>query len=270
MHQQSLLSNLHTHTFRCQHASGDVADYCANAVERGLSCLGMSDHTPLPDGRWANVRMRMDELDAYCDAISAAQQQFPELRVLRGMECEYWPEYTGFYRDELLGERQFDYLIGAAHYIKHKNEYIRTYRPENAWDAAKLRSYTDYFIASMQSGLFLFMAHPDVFAASYLDWDAEAEACSRAMLSAAAELKMPLEINGYGFRKPPVHSKTGPRNRYPWLPFWKLAAEYEIKAVVNSDAHRPHDVTANMQDALAFAAQYGVEVVDLSAEIAKS
>jgi len=28
--------NFHTHTFRCKHAKGDVADYCEMAIARGM------------------------------------------------------------------------------------------------------------------------------------------------------------------------------------------------------------------------------------------
>ena len=48
----TITKNYHTHTYRCQHASGDVEDYCEAAVEQGLQVLGISDHTALPDDRW--------------------------------------------------------------------------------------------------------------------------------------------------------------------------------------------------------------------------
>ena len=60
-----LQRNYHTHTYRCQHATGDVIDYAKAAIEAGLTTLGMSDHAALPDNRWNNVRMSMPELDDY-------------------------------------------------------------------------------------------------------------------------------------------------------------------------------------------------------------
>ena len=64
-----------------------------------------------------------------------------------------------------------------------------------------LKAYSNYFIQSMESGLFAFMAHPDLFGNSYLTWDENTIAASHDILTAAAQLKMPLEINGYGLRK---------------------------------------------------------------------
>ena len=65
MHDQDFKHNFHTHTFRCKHATGDAADYCAVAVERGMQTLGFSDHAALPDNRWHRERMHYEELDGY-------------------------------------------------------------------------------------------------------------------------------------------------------------------------------------------------------------
>ena len=41
-----MIANYHTHTYRCCHAEGDVRDYVEEAVNRGLSILGISVHRP--------------------------------------------------------------------------------------------------------------------------------------------------------------------------------------------------------------------------------
>jgi histidinol-phosphatase (PHP family) len=253
--------NYHTHTYRCQHASGDVDDYCRAAVEQGLSVLGISDHSALPDNQWPGIRMDIAELPRYCRAVDDARAAFPELTVLKGMECEFAEPYRAFYRDTLLGELRFDYLIGAAHFFPLDGEWVGAYG--GADTARGLKAYADYFIDSMRSGLFTFMAHPDLFGNCYLDWDANAESAARDILSAAAELNVPLEINGYGLRKPKIDTPAGKRCMYPWLPFWELAAEYNVTAIVNSDAHRPEDVASNLQQAAAIAADLGLLLADL-------
>ena len=263
-----ITANYHTHTFRCQHASGDVADYCATAVDAGLTVLGMSDHTPLPDGRWPQVRMTMDELPDYMSAIDRARESVPELTLLRSMECEYTPDYVAFYEDVLLGQYGCEYLIGAVHFFPHKGEWERAFGGPTT--PAILRSYTDYMIKTMDSGLFAFQAHPDVFANAYLTWDAEAEACSRAILDAAVDLSMPLEVNAYGFRKPAVVTPEGERAPYPLRQFWELASEYDISVTVNSDAHRPEDIVARMDDALALVKEFDLTMADFSALVLKA
>jgi len=252
-------TNCHTHTCRCKHARGDVEDYCREAVARGLTTLGFSDHTPLPDGRWKSVRMGMDELAGYCQAIEEARLLFPRLEILKGLECEYLPELEGLYRDEFLGTWSMEYLVGGAHWYPYEGSWTPIYG--TAMDAAKLRAYVDYLIASLQSGLFAFIAHPDLFGVAYKEWDAEAAACSRALLEAARGLHIPLEINGYGMRKPTLETPSGTRLMYPWLPFWELAGECGVQAVLCSDAHEPENVAAGLTEGAEIARRCGLEVV---------
>ncbi len=263
-------ANLHSHTYRCKHATGDVTDYAREAVAAGLGVLGMSDHTPFPDGRWSEVRMDLHELPDYLKAIEDAKAAFPELRILRSMECEWTPEYEGFYRDELLGRHQLDYLILGAHYIPAG---IQGGRPtggldgyRTVWEGVRdpfhLRLHTDFLIASMRSGLFAFVAHPDLFGSAYMAWDAETVACTKAILAAAQDLRLPLEINGYGLRKRMVDAPSGPRRPYPLSPFWELAVGYDIEVLVNSDAHTPEDVVANIEEGLGWVRRLGLKLAD--------
>lgn len=249
--------NFHTHTYRCQHATQDVSAYCSEAVDQGLQVLGISDHTALPDNRWSHIRMDISDLDNYCDAVDLAAHEHPQLTVLKGAECEYADEYHQFFEQTLLGEKKFDYLIGAAHFFPMDGEWVGSYGGTNSSRA--LHAYSHYFIESMRSGLFAFMAHPDLFGNSYLTWDANTIAASREMLEAAVELDMPLEINGYGLRKRKIETPDGIRCMYPWLPFWELAAEYDVTVIANSDAHNPADVTANIAEACAIGERFGLE-----------
>ncbi|HOZ50171.1 MAG TPA: histidinol-phosphatase [Candidatus Hydrogenedentes bacterium] len=253
--------NYHTHTYRCKHATGDVADYCRRAVAEGLSVLGMSDHAALPDNRWIGVRMAFTELDAYCRAVDDARAAFPDLVVLKAMECEYDDGYAAYFRDELLGRCGMDYLIGAAHWFPHEGDWHGIYG--NPMDPAGLRAYTRYVARSMESGLFAFMAHPDLFACSYIEWDEHAIAASREILAAAEALRMPLEINGYGLIKPLIETPDGIRRMYPIDRFWELAAEYDIRVVVNSDAHHVADLIGATDKAFAIAERYGLAFANL-------
>lgn len=253
--------NYHTHTYRCKHAAGDVADYCQAALAQGLTVLGMSDHTALPDNQWPGVRMDFQELPEYCRAIDRAREEFTELIILKGAECEFAGPYLAFYQETLLGELQFDYLIGAAHFFPLKEEWVGSYG--GAGTVAGLRAYTDYFIDSMRSGLFAFMAHPDVFGNCYLTWDSNTVAAARDIFAAASSLQIPLEINGYGLRKPQIDTPQGKRRMYPWLPFWELASDYDITVIANSDAHRPGDVGSNIEEAAAIGKKFGLKFADL-------
>ena len=113
------MKNYHTHTFRCNHADGDASDYAEAALNKGFTLLGISDHTPLPDNRWLYMRMGLSALPAYVRAIEEAQSKYTDLIILKGMECEWAPEYHNFFEDVLLGQYGFDYLILGSHFFPY-------------------------------------------------------------------------------------------------------------------------------------------------------
>jgi histidinol-phosphatase (PHP family) len=247
-------ANYHTHTYRCQHATSDAPAYARVAADGGCEILGFSDHTPLPDGRWNDTRMRMDELPAYEQAVAEARKACPGLKILLGMECEYAPEFGAFYREELLGKRRYDYLIGACHYTPNGNRWLNSFEDLNTTEA--LRAYCDYTVLSMATGLFAFIAHPDMIGCSNAEWTADTAACARDICAASVALKIPLELNANGLRKATIMTADGERPVYPWIPFWQVAAEMGVKIVMNSDAHRPdetmsgYETLAKIRDAL--------------------
>ena len=259
------MNNYHTHTYRCKHASGDVPDYVEAARAAGLGRLGFSDHVPLPDGRWPANRMGMEELPGYLGAVRQARRaeegrRDRPLDILLGLECEWSPDYDTYLRDELLGEAGVDYLVSGTHF----------YLQDGGWEDAAaivsapgLAAYARHLERSLESGLFSFVAHPDLFCMGYLAWDGNAQACARDVLAAAAASGLPVEINGYGMRKPKVPGRGGARFPYPHESFWDLARDYDIRVILSSDAHRPVDVAAGLGEGRAMAETRGLSLAEI-------
>ncbi|MBN1799739.1 MAG: histidinol-phosphatase [Spirochaetales bacterium] len=256
------LKNYHTHTYRCKHATGDIADYAEAALADGINVLGFTDHTPLPDNRWLSVRMHMDELEEYLSAITKAKPQYPGLTILSGLECDYFIEYHNFYKEELLGAWGLDYLIAGTHFFKVNGRFRGAHG--GTMDRKELKAYTKACIKAIESGLFTFISHPDLFGMSCLEWDKEARAASQDILAAAAHNRVALEINSYGLRKKRVRSDQGERPVYPVQQFWELAADYDVKVVANSDAHTPEEVAGGIEYCQQLAADWGLTLADLS------
>ncbi len=253
--------NYHTHTRLCKHASGWVDDYCQAALAQNVSVLGFSDHTPLPDGRWLSVRMTLEELPEYAAAVHQAKTAYPGLTVLAGMECEHVPEYLDFFRETLLGQFELDYLVGALHAYLYRGEWVGLYG--NTITDDQLAAYADHHVAAINSGLYAFIAHPDLFGVPLRGWTPAADACSRTIVEAAVACQVPLEINAYGLRKKMVVDSDGCRHLYPLRRFWEIAAEYDdLQVVVNSDAHLPEDVWGNTDDAIRLAQELRLRVVN--------
>ena len=254
--------NLHTHTCRCKHAKGKVSDYCEAALKAGISILGFSDHSPFPDAEYASSRMDFSELPDYRKEIEDAKQKFPQLTILAGLEIDYRPVLgPAFYREEYLEKLNLDYMIAGVHFLPAENGTPTRYLNfEKPFSTETVRRFVKDTLRVMETGLAVYIAHPDITAINCERWTPDLKAAYKDICEASLSLGIPLEINAYGLRKPPVDTPEGKRPPYPWLPFWELAAEYGVKTVAGADAHRPEDVWGNIEDAFAIAEKFGLEI----------
>lgn len=257
-------ANFHTHTFRCRHASGTVDDMCQAAIAAGLDTLGMSDHGPFPDDRLQGSRMPFAEAEAYAREVAEAREKYAgRLRVLFGFEVDYFPSLgNAFYEDIFIGRLHCDYLISGTHFIEGGGPGIALWEGGRDFGPGQVRRYIDVETEALETGLFKYVAHPDMFSIRCAEMTpAIADVCN-VLLDAAEALRVPLEVNAYGLRKSPISLDDGTtRPQYPWRPFWDLVREHGgIRAVVGADAHRPEDVWSNVDETIAWAAESGIEV----------
>ena len=256
-----LTANWHTHNFRCRHASGDFSDYFQSARHAGLSVLGISDHSPTPDDRDGGCRMLREELPGYVDGFRVARAAFPDMALHLGVELEYYQDILPGYADELwaLG---IEYLVGAPHFFAMPDgTVVSSWSKASPNDQPRLAlAYGDFVAGMVSSGLYAFIAHPDLLGCFCDRWLPECEEAARRIASAAREAGVPLEINTYGFAKPwKADADTGAlRPQYPWEPFWKTVAEERATVMVNSDAHAPEAIVQHFDDALALCARCGL------------
>jgi histidinol-phosphatase (PHP family) len=250
-------ANLHTHSAYCGHGRGKIGEFVEAARQRNLRVLGMSEHCPVPGNRWSRSRMDLDMLATYMADVDTYSAE-SDMVVLKAVECDYLPEYHDFYRDEVMQRYGCHYMVGAVHFVNFFDR--RDISIHNDFIGKReLARYTEHYVAMLQSGLFLFGAHPDVFGCTYVTWDAQAQACSRAIIEAAKAANVPLELNGNGFRRVKVATLSGLARPYPIEAFWEMAAEAGVKVVTNSDAHIPEDLTVSLATCLTFAANHGLE-----------
>lgn len=249
------VANLHTHSHYCGHGNGEIAEYVDAARSAGLALLGFSEHCPLPDDRYRSTRMAFADQARY-EADVRAQDGYGEMTILLGYECDYHSVYHSYLNE--VAERT-DYLLGAVHFLNAAGEADDSlfYRPLVKRD---LTRYADRYCAMLQSGLFLYGVHPDLFTYSYQVWDSEATAISRAIIECALSEGVGLEINGYGLQKLVVPTADGMTHSYPHARFWALAGEYPgLRVVSSSDAHTPGDVAYGIEETGALARASALE-----------
>lgn len=231
-----LLTNYHTHHDRCKHAKGDVEAYIKEAVQQNYAEIGMSCHTPHKNfPQMGTRRMDYSELATYFEDIKRAQKKYPQIKVLKALECEYFP----YIHDEIAAlKEQTDYLILAQHYIEIDGKFRDAFhftKPE------QLQVYAASIEEAMATKLFAFLAHPDVFMTLYPQWDAACEETTRRIARAALENDVMLEVNANGLRRGKQTYKDGVRYPYPSEKFWSIIANEfpQVKVIVNSDCHHP-------------------------------
>lgn len=230
------LTNYHTHHDRCKHAKGGVEAYVREAVLHHYDEIGMSCHTPHRNIKQLGTRrMSYDELSDYFNDIEQAQEKYPQIRVLKALECEYFPI---LFEDIKALSKQTDYLILAQHYIQIDGKFKDAF---HFTEPRQLELYAAGIEEGMATGFFKILAHPDVFMTTYPKWDEACEKVTRQIARAALKYDVILEVNANGLRRGEQKYEDGVRYPYPSEKFWKIiATEFkEVKVMVNSDCHDP-------------------------------
>lgn len=221
--------NLHTHSFYCGHGEGEIKDYANYADLKHFDILGFSEHCPFPDDRFKSTRMAYKDIGTYLSDIDKARDSH-KATILKGFECDYFPKYKSYFEDL---KESVDYLIAGTHFMISDDGIFNPF--DGSMRKKDLFIYADSTIKAMESGLFSFYCHPDVFLSHY-PFDEDAKAVSKDIITLAKELDMPLEVNANGIAK--ADSEHIDFYRYPRKEFFELVKEYGVKCVKNSDAHK--------------------------------
>lgn len=229
--------NLHTHTPRCQHATGSEAEFVQAAIDKQYDTLGFADHGPWPfeDGFVSRIRMTVDQLEGYVRTVREVGNAYADsIRVLCGLEYEFFPAYIPWLR-ETREELGLDYLILGNHFDGHENG---GFYFGNCTTPKQRAQYLKQTIAGMETGLYLYVAHPDLFLRRAEPFDRSCKQDSQTLCRAANALGIPLEYNLLGLRYQARDAGKYPGFGYPCEPFWEVVAEENCAAILGVDAHR--------------------------------
>lgn len=248
------LTDYHTHTPLCHHAKGWPLDYARVAVERGLAELGFADHSPMPASLepFDDWRMAFADLPRYFDAVEEARQACPQLTIRLGLEVDYIAGHEAWI-EELAGMANWDFLIGSVHYIApgwdvDNPAHISRFKSQPVAEIWQL--YFDAYERCVASGLFDFVAHPDLPKKFGHRPEGDLKRFYEPTIAALARTETAFEINTAGLRKPAGEC-------YPDLEFLNLAQQAGIGLLINSDAHAPEEVGAGFEQGVALARQAG-------------
>jgi histidinol-phosphatase (PHP family) len=228
----------HVHTPFCGHADGDLHDYVRRGVEQGLEEICFTPHAPLPGfpRGGEGLRMAHEDLGLYFESIERERGSFPEIRILAGIETDYYVGYEE-YLGRLLESNPFDFVLLSIHFLAEwpgENWLFGYHFPDKSVEQV----YREYFAAlkaGIATGLYDCVAHLDLIkrpGQGVLDRvpeevDEVLELCSRHNMS--------IELNSSGLRRAVAEIYPDPR-------VVGLAAARGIPLVTGSDAHDPEHV----------------------------
>jgi histidinol-phosphatase (PHP family) len=240
-------------------SSANVERYREVASERGIAELGVSEHVyrfRQALDVWQHpfwMQYAKDDLDEYCAFV----REETDLRL--GIEADFVPGGEDRMAN-LLEARDFDYVIGSVHFLREGAVDMDEY---SVWDSGPTRPrsaeevWRRYFQTigeSARSGLFDVVAHPDLVK-YWGDGGRTPEGDLRRYYELAidgiAESGVAVEVSTAGLRKPAGEL-------YPAPAFLQMALDAGARVALSSDAHRPQDVGADYEQALAVLEQLGV------------
>lgn len=199
-----LIADLHMHTLVSGHAFGTIREMAADAANKGLQLIGITEHGP--------------GLPGTCDPIYFLNLNDAP-RNLYGVELLYGCEANVLTGGQLsLGRRYLealDYAIAGIHGFCYENEGIV--------------KNTDNLIRCMKEPKVRFLSHPD---------DSRYPLDYPALVEGAREYGIALEVNTSSLRTPSF--RVGCLENYEiMLP---LCMQYQVPVIVDSDAHDPSRV----------------------------
>lgn len=244
-----MIANYHTHTRWCRHATGEIEDYIQEAVRKGLRAVAITEHVPHSQN-FDPRRMQWEEFPAYNAELDRLIEKYQDqIHVIKGFECEYYPfalENYKMFRD------QYGYKLLILGHHTNKDRTADNFAPKGE---AEMKQYADEVIEGLRTGLFTFLAHPDVPFCGYTgSADFALEQMGRILPSARS----------WAFRWRSTPTATGTAAPIPTRRVWELSRQYKLTWLINSDAHEVAHLCdeAGVGGTEAFARELGIPVTE--------
>jgi len=197
-------------------------------------------------------RMDLSDFPKYLDLVEEARREYPQLPIRLGLECDFIPGRESWVQ-ELAQKAEFDYLIGAVHYITPDWDVDNPLKLDRWKQQPVEEVWTRYFKAitqTAQSGLFDFLAHPDLVKKFGHIPPGDLLPYYREALDAIEASRMAIEVSTAGLRKEVAEI-------YPSAQFLKEAFRRKIPVLISSDSHAPEEVGHEFKRALSLVQEVG-------------
>ena len=255
-----LKNNYHTHMKYCNHAIGESKDYIDYAIKLNFNEIGMSDHGPIPlnsmnEEKWyalyCNENMNMDTFEKYVSELDELKIiNKDKIKIYKALETEYLDNHEDFYK---YLRSKLDYMVLGMHFFNYNDDILDTYRDVNYLN---VDGYYNAVEKAIKSGLFNYLAHPDLYLFDYKsknginEFDSKAKEICLKLINLCVKYDIYFEINANGLKfAKDINDRS--KWRYPNIEFFKCVKEYmdnnsgKLKLIIGADAHKPIDLNSN-------------------------
>jgi histidinol-phosphatase (PHP family) len=266
-----MLTNHHTHSLYSD-GSSQPEDYILEAIAKGFDILGFSEHSPLPFEN--KFSFRQENKDEYLVLMQTLKQKYAsQILIFSGMEMDYIPAISENFI-KIKTEYKLDYLIGSIHLVKPQN-------CDDLWftDGPDFETYdlglNELFGGDIKKAVTAYyhqlnemIESQQIDVVGHLDkikmhnrnrFFSEDEHWYTLLVNETLELiqdrDIIVEINTRGIYK--QRSET----TFPGFSILKLLKALRIPVMVNSDAHKPHELDLSFDQGFLLLKQAGINEV---------
>lgn len=229
----------HMHT-RLSDGANSHEEMILSAIEKGFGEIGFSDHFCIRHKtKWAVTKDGIITLEK---KVKEMREKFGDrINILFGLEVDYFPEMEEDLR-KTLAQYDFDYVIGSVHYLDNWNydtdlslypRYKSDYLYE--WYFAELHK-------AVRSGLFDYMAHPDLIKKHRIWPDTPKTGLFRETAKIFAAAGAAFEVNTSGKDRPCGEF-------FPGKEFLTELFNAGVPVTLGSDSHRADQIGRHFDDA---------------------
>jgi histidinol-phosphatase (PHP family) len=264
-------SNHHTHSLYSD-GSSQPEEYITEAITKGFHILGFTEHSPLPFEN--SFSFRKETKDEYIALMQNLKQKYSaQIAVYSGMEMDYIPGMSENF-GKVKAEYKLDYLIGSVHLVRPENNselwftdgpnyetYDKGLNGLFAGDIKKaVTRYYHQLNEMIENQHIDIIGHFDKIKMHNRDrFFKEDEPWYMALVSETLDLLQDrdiiVEVNTRGIYK--QRSET----TYPGLDILKQIKSRRIPVMVNSDAHKPHELDLAFEQAYSLLKEAGIDEV---------
>ncbi len=266
-----MLTNHHTHSLYSD-GSSHPEEYVLAAIEKGFNLLGFTEHSPLPFEN--NFSFKRESKEEYMALMNSLKQKYSgQISIYSGMEMDYIPVMSENF-SKVKAEYKLDYLIGSVHLVRpaDKDELWFTDGPDyrtydkglnELFEGDIRKAVTTYYKQlneMIETQHFDIIGHFDKIKMHNQDrFFKEDEAWYLALvnetLSLIQDRDIIVEVNTRGIYK--QRSET----TYPGLDILKQIKAMRIPVMVNSDAHKPHELDGEFEYGFSLLKEAGIDEV---------